>query len=392
MKKIIITKKNNIILFFLLKDGKEILINAYEESEESVLNNIYVCRVKDVVKNINAAFLEYGPDKVAYMSLDETPIFLNKKNTDKVCEGDLILAQIVKDAVKTKAPVMSSKLTLTGKYLILDSNNPEKIGFSKKILDKKRINEIRNLIDEFKSEKYGFIVRTEAEYISEDVILSEAKALTTQYEKMLNLAKTRARFTLMYNSEKQLYKDIKNSLLENGDEIVTDDLSLFNELNDNGFQIRLYEDTEIDIWRNYSLEKKLTDAINKNVWLKNGGYLVIEPTEALTVIDVNTGKFDGNIKNKEESFYKINLEAAREIARQLKLRNLSGIIVVDFINLKDKKNQNELMHEFDLLLREDSVKTKVVDMTKLGLVEITRQKIRKPLHEIINKKLLTIQG
>lgn len=392
MKKIIVSKKDNFILFFLLKDGKEIAINAYEESEESVLNNIYVCRVKDVVRNINAAFLEYAPDKVAYMSLDETPIFLNNKNTNKVCEGDLILAQIIKDAVKTKAPVMSSKLTLTGKYVILDSNNQSQIGISKKISDRTRIEEIRNFMEEFKSDEYGFIVRTEAENISNKEIISETKSLINRYVEMINIAKTRTRYTIMYISEKQLYKDIMSSGLSLEDEIITDSIELFNELKSVGFPVRLYEDEEISLWRNYSLEKKLADATSKNVWLKNGGYLVIEPTEALTVIDVNTGKFDGNIKNKEESFLKINIEAAKEIARQIKLRNLSGIIVVDFINLNEEKNQKELLHEFDFLLREDPVKTKLVDLTKLGLVEITRQKIRKPLYEIINKKLLTIQG
>ena len=147
--------------------------------------------------------------------------------------------------------------------------------------------------------------------------------------------------------------------------------------------MRLYDDKEISLLRAYSVETRIEKALAKNVWLKNGGYLVIEPTEALTVIDVNTGKFDGKEKDREETFLKINLEAAKEIARQLRLRNISGIILVDFINMKSSDSRKVLISELERQLYKDRIQTRFVDFTGLGLAEITRQKKKKPIYENI---------
>ena len=162
MKKIILTQKDKKILFFLLADGREIAINVYQEEEETILGNIYVGRVKDIVSNIKAAFVEFAPDKIGYFSMDEQAVFLNNKNTNKVCQGDLILVQVTKEAVKTKAPVLSSDITITGKYVVFDKKQKSRIGISKKIADKERADGLKLLLDSYKSEEYGFIVRTEA--------------------------------------------------------------------------------------------------------------------------------------------------------------------------------------------------------------------------------------
>ena len=148
-------------------------------------------------------------------------------------------------------------------------------------------------------------------------------------------------------------------------------------------KLEFYDDMQLPLNKLYSVESQISTALNKRVWLPSGGYLVIEPTEALTVIDVNSGKFTGNRKLKDNTYLKINMEAAVEIGRQLMLRNLSGIIVVDFINLNTFEEKKELMSYLADILKADTVPTSVVDMTRLGLVEITRKKIRKPLHEVI---------
>lgn len=382
MKKIILTEKNKNILFFLLEDGKEKAINIYPKEESSSLGNIYVGRVKDVVRNIKAAFVEYAPDKVGYFSMDEQAVFLNKKNTDKVCQGDLILVQISKESVKTKAPVLSCEICITGDFVVFDRKQKGKIGISKKITDKNRAEELKKLLEPYKSDEYGFIVRTDAAFATDEAIIDEAKKLALQYENMVSTAATRTRFSLMYQAENPLCKDIKNSGMTGEDEIITDSKEIRDELMNEGFLVRLYEDEAVSLERAYSLDKKIKDATGKNVWLKNGGYLVIEPTEALTVIDVNTGKFDGRSKDKEDSFLKINLEAAEEIARQLRLRNLSGIIVIDFINMQKQENIRALITKFEACIKNDPVLTKFVDFTGLGLMEVTRKKIKKPLHEI----------
>jgi ribonuclease G len=170
------------------------------------------------------------------------------------------------------------------------------------------------------------------------------------------------------------------------EEVITDDDACYQQLlsyaagHTSSIPIRLYEDTSFPLKSLYGLEAKLDDALRERVWLKSGGYLVIQPTEALTVIDVNSGKYDGKT-DADESARKVNLEAAAEVALQLRLRNLSGIIIVDFINMKQESFRDDVMDALRRAVRKDRVQTRVIDMTPLGLVELTRKKINKPLHE-----------
>lgn len=386
MKKALVTRYKNKILYMLLEDNKEVEVDVYDNDEELIYNNIYVARVKDVVPNINSAFLEIAPGKVCYFSLDEKNVlFLNRKNTTKVCEGDLILVQVVKDAVKTKAAVVSCEINLSGKYVVLTVGKGGFIGVSHKIADKERVTHIKQLVSSYVTEEYGLVVRTDAEYAADEDILAEINGLTEEYKNILKIAGTRTAFTLIKKNESPLSLNLNNAHLEDGDEIVTDDVEIYNEIlaENSNAGVRLYEDKEISLMRAYSIETRIDKILSKNVWLKNGGYLVIEPTEALTVIDVNTGKFDGKEKDREETFLKINLEASKEIARQLRLRNISGIILVDFINMKNPDNRKILISDLEKQLYKDRIPTRFVDFTKLGLAEVTRQKKKKPVYELL---------
>ncbi len=385
MKKALVTRYKNKILYMLLEDNKEVEVDIYDNDEELIYNNIYVARVKDVVPNINSAFLEIAPGKVCYFSLDEKNVlFLNRKNTTKVCEGDLILVQVVKDAVKTKAAVVSCEINLSGKYVVLTVGKGGFIGVSHKIADKERVTHIKQLVSSYVTEEYGLVVRTDAEHAADEDILAEINGLTEEYKNILKIAGTRTAFTLIKKNESPLSLNLNNAHLEDGDEIVTDDVEIYNEIlaENSNAGVRLYEDKEISLMRAYSIETRIDKILSKNVWLKNGGYLVIEPTEALTVIDVNTGKFDGKEKDREETFLKINLEASKEIARQLRLRNISGIILVDFINMKNPDNRKILISDLEKQLYKDRIPTRFVDFTKLGLAEVTRQKKKKPVYEL----------
>lgn len=386
MKKALVTRYKNKILYMLLEDNKEVEVDIYDDDEELIYNNIYVARVKDVVPNINSAFLEIAPGKVCYFSLDEKNVlFLNRKNTTKVCEGDLILVQVVKDAVKTKAAVVSCEINLSGKYAVLTVGKGGFIGVSHKIADKERVTHMKQLVSSYVTEEYGLVVRTDAEYAADEDILAEINSLTEEYKNILKIAGTRTAFTLIKKNESPLRLNLNNAHLEDGDEIVTDDVEIYNEIlaENSNAGVRLYEDKEISLMRAYSIETRIDKILSKNVWLKNGGYLVIEPTEALTVIDVNTGKFDGKEKDREETFLKINLEASKEIARQLRLRNISGIILVDFINMKNPDNRKILISDLEKQLYKDRIPTRFVDFTKLGLAEVTRQRKKKPVYEIL---------
>ena len=386
MKKALVTRYQNKILYMLLEEGKEVEIDMYNDEENLIYNNIYVARVKDVVTNINAAFLEIAPGQICYFSLDEKNVlFLNRKNTTKVCEGDLILVQVVKEAVKTKAAVVSCEINLSGKYVVLTAGKGDFVGVSHKITDKGRQMHLKQLVAPYASDNFGFVVRTGADNAEDGDIEEEIRSLSEEYKKILETAKTRTAFTLIRKNESPLNLNVENAHLEPEDEIVTDDAGLYEEIvsGKHRANVRLYDDKEISLLRAYSVETRIEKALAKNVWLKNGGYLVIEHTEALTVIDVNTGKFDGKEKDREETFLKINLEAAKEIARQLRLRNISGIILVDFINMKSSDSRKVLISELERQLYKDRIQTRFVDFTGLGLAEITRQKKKKPIYENI---------
>ena len=233
-------------------------------------------------------------------------------------------------------------------------------------------------------QQHGYVIRTDAEQASDDEIISELNKLNSEYYELIRIAATRTAHTLMKAASTPVVKDVCELHFDEEDEIVTDLESVYTSLiNASAGNVRLYNDDMLSLSKLYSVEHRIENALSKHVWLKTGGYLIIEPTEAMTVIDVNTGKFDGNNKDREKTFYKINSEAVMEIARQLKLRNLSGIIIIDFINMEDENNRRELQKQLEKELAKDSVRTAFVDFTKLGLAEVTRKKIKRPLHEVL---------
>lgn len=388
-RKYVITEFQNRITGVLMEEDREVRIEVYGDSPAYCVDEIYVGRVKDVVPNINAAFVDIRPQTTCYMALDEkfSPVFLNRKNTDKVCQGDLVLVQVKKEPVKTKAGVVSCGINLTGKYAALTREMPGMVGISHKISDSARSRELKELVMPYVSEDYGYVIRTDAQKASDDEITEEIKGLIEKYNELVRIAATRTAFSLMYQNESPIIKDILSFKFDETDEVVTDVKEVYEELTAFGIaNVRWYEDKLLPLIKLYSIERRIEDALKPHVWLKKGAYLIIEYTEAMTVIDVNTGKFDGTGKDREKTFFKINSEAVTEIARQLRLRNISGIIIVDFINMKDENNRYEIQKQLERELAKDNVHATFVDFTKLGLAEITRKKIKKPLYEILGKK------
>lgn len=389
-RKLVITKINENIISSIYEDGKMVTANVSLDSKNNGnVGDIYVARVENVVKNINAAFVEISKGEKCYYSLSENtaPIFLNRKCNDKVNNGDLILVQIERDAVKTKMAVATSNINIGGRYVAV--NLEGKISVSSKIEDEEKRECLKNSLKSLVTENIGFVIRTAAAVADIENVVVEATRLKDLLENILAYAKHRVAFTCMYKKENEYPGLLGDISLESLNEIVTDD----KEINDclvsyltkenNVFKdkVRFYEDKLLSLNKLYRVETSLKDALKKRVWLKSGGYLVIEPTEALIVIDVNTGKYDGKKGSREETFLKVNLEAAKEIAFQLRLRNYSGIIIIDFIDMADRENNNLLMETLKECLKKDSVKTSVVGITKLGLVEMTRKKVTKPLYE-----------
>lgn len=389
MNKLIITRWNGSVIT-LLQSGKEtVQVNIEPEENQSVLGNIYIGKVNHIVKNINAAFVDIGGGQMGYLSLSDANILFVDQRTynGKLRQGDEIIVQVERDAVKTKAPVLTGNLNVTGRYFVLTSGKKQ-IGFSTKITDQAWKQEMKSYLESRKDEDFGMIVRTNAYKVPKEELESELIQLIDSFKEMLDNAKHRTCYSLLYSSAPSYLTGLRDSLKSSLEAVITDEPDIYEAIKDYLTQcqpedlglLTWYEDNLLPLGKLYRIEKTMDEALGKRVWLKSGGYLVIEPTEALVVIDVNTGKYSGK-KELRETIKKVNLEAAEEIGHQLRLRNLSGIIIIDFIDMEAEEDRRILMERLEGILSKDPVKTTVVEMTKLNLVEVTRKKIRKPLYE-----------
>lgn len=392
--KLLITKKDTYILSALLEDGRITEFFAEPFDKTSVLGNIYVGKVKNIVKNIGAAFVEFSNGQMGYLSLEKagTPIHTNalKREDHRILTGDEILVQVTREAVKTKPPTLSTSLEFPGKYLVLCTGKTG-VHISKKISEKQEKERLKEILMPYASEDYELIARTNSSDVSEEAIKKEFFMLKKKYEHLMQTGKYKTVFSRLYEGAPLYLENMKNRVKSKILEIETDDSELYQNILDFIKENQWEETVYASLWDEehgrfqavYNLDRTLESALRKKVWLKSGGYLVIEPTEALVSIDVNTGKAVNKKKDIQAHFLRINKEAAAEIAVQLRLRNLSGIIVVDFIDMEEESARKELMHFFGGELKKDSVPVALVDMTQLGLVELTRKKTRKPLHEEI---------
>ncbi len=386
--------------------GKEPLVCAVLEDHQmlevqcipadappQILNNIYVGRVSQVVKNIGAAFVKIEKGKKCFLPLSDLthPVYV-KRITEKqpLSQGDELLVQIVREAVKTKDPQVSTNLSLAGVYSVVTSADRQ-LGVSGKINAEKR-ELLRTLAATVHDERFGVIVRTNAAELlpdGEQALTSEICSLQEQMQTIISQAPHRTIYSVLHQAPPEYIRILQNQPLEHISEVVTDDNGIFEELTAFACahpsmkldqKLRFYNDAQLDLQKLYSIQVQLERALQKKIWLKSGANLLIETTEAMTVIDVNSSK---NIKKKspEDQHLQINLEAAKEIAAQLLLRNISGIIIIDFIDMASIDDKERLLAAMRSFVRTDPVKTEVIDLTRLGLMELTRKKTRRPLAE-----------
>lgn len=388
--KLLITPYRGRIISALYEDRHLLQVSADERRRTEIcIGGIYIGKVKNIVKNINAAFVELKPGVMSYLALDESipPITANVHADGKIHAGDEFVVQVVREPVKSKLASVTCAFNLTGKYavLIYGKNN---IGISAKISDPERRAYLREFFLQYAGEDYGFIVRTNAEGATDKELVEEILSLKERCEKIRTHGVHRTRFSVLEEPMPAYICSLRDQYQGELDEILTDESTLYEEIRsyllefqpEDLEKLRLYAE-ELPLKTLYSFEHRLREALQKKVWLKSGASLVIEPTEALTVIDVNTGKAVKGKSRGEDYFLKINLEAAKEIAYQIRLRNLSGIILVDFIDMQEKVSDEILLQTLKEYLAADPIKTTFVDMTPLHLVEITRKKVRRPLYE-----------
>lgn len=374
--------------FYHQKQLMEVSLESLDE--QNILGNIYVGRVKDIVKNLNAAFIEIAPGIPCYYDLDglNNPLYVKKINSPRMVQGDEVVVQVVRESSGSKPPRVSTDLNFSGKYLALTSGK-RSLGISRK-LDAETKKRLKESLDFTEDSDFGIIVRTNAAHASMEQITEEYHKLEHEYLTLKQTAIHRTTFSCLKKELPEYLHILQDMKEDQLDDIITDDKEIYDQVRQylsqfpqQNYMLRFYEDPLLELNKLYSLESRLEAALRERVWLKSGGYLVIQPTEALTVIDVNSGKSIAK-KKVQEHYLKINLEAAKEIAFQLRLRNLSGIIIVDFIDMKSEENNELLLKTLRTCVCTDSVPVQIVDMTKLHLVEITRKKIKKSLAEQLN--------
>lgn len=406
MTRAVITTCNNIQYLLIYEDNNLAECHPLISNDSFQIGNIYIGRVEKVVKNIQSAFIRLDEDHVGYLPLNDKPaMVLNRtlpKGLPSIAEGDKVLVQVEQEALKMKQARVTGNISLAGNYAALDLLTGI-VGVSNKIRNAERVEELKTMVSS--DMPYGVIFRTACEQARNDAIRAELQQLSTQMDQIIHKAEYERNTGLIQGGKPEYLAIMEEYGWARIDEIQTDNKVIYEELyakknfvtstnapsdqnyvpnNDsdvNQPRLLYYED-EYPLYKLLSLETEIAHLLDRRVWLKSGGFLVIEPTEAMVVIDVNTGKSIGK-KRQEEHLLKVNEEAAVEIAKQLRLRNLSGIILVDFINMKQPESRDKLIRTLKSVLHKDKVPSRFVDVTTLELYEITRKKIRRPLHEMI---------
>ena len=390
MTEIIIQRQKEKSIIILIKNGK--LIEYYEENQNENIRkegNIYIGIVKDIIKGMQAAFVDIGSEKNSFIHLkdvmrkiDETKEKLddNIDITEILKPNMKILVQVKKDSTDQKGARVSTHINLPGKYIALMPNT-DIITISQKIEDKQEQQRLIRLVKENLSKGNGAVIRTSAEGKGEEIIQDIKKV----EEKWENIIKTSVdpelhEPKLLYESESLTEKMLLDLADEKIDKIIVNEQKDLKKLKEYKKENREYQNTEIEldksknIFEKYNLEKQIEKMQNRKIWLKCGGFITIDKTEALTAIDVNTGKYTGT-KNLEQTIYKVNEEATIEIAKQLRLRDIGGIVIIDYIDMKDEKNREKIENLLKEEVKKDRSKVQVEGFTKLDLMELTRKHI-----------------
>jgi len=371
-------------------------------SHPRTVGNIYKGRVGKVVPGMQAAFIDIGLDKSGFISVEdvseeslwdipgeeevERQALRTRQSLiqDMLREGQDMMVQVIKEPTGGKGAKLSSNVALPGKYLVLLCTSGT-VGISRKISDEKERERLSKIIKKLKSGSVGFIARTASEGASEKELARDMRHLISLWKAIRKKSENRRSTALLYQEPSLAIRAIRDFVSSDTKKIVVDSKDVHRELMNyiksssltKGVKIELY-DEPTPIFSRYGVEEEINKITDKKVWLKSGGYLIIDLAEALTVIDVNTGKYLKGA-TQEETIYDINIEAAHEVVRQIRLRNLVGIIVIDFIDLKDAAKRKEVCDTFVEAMQNDRARSVVTEMSPFSVVQMTRQRARENL-------------
>ncbi len=390
--------------------------------ERNIVGNIYKGRVIRVLPGMQAAFVDIGLDKAAFLyagdfqvNVAEKDIFDEEELYDSLVESEVelagseqiqpfqpppieglvrenqhVLVQVTKEPLGTKGPRISGNISLPGRYLVLLTFT-DHIGISRRIENPDERERLRKIVTRIKPDGVGFIVRTASEGQSEKDLLHDAQYLLRLWENIKEKSESMKAPSLIHRELSLCFRVLRDLATPETDRIFVDTEEDFEELRSFSKQFLPALHDKLELYRNpqpifdfFGVELEISRALEKKIWLKSGGYIVIEQTEALTTIDVNTGKYVGR-ENLEETSLKINLEAVREIVYQLKLRNIGGIIIIDFIDMMIPEHREKLYEALAEALKNDKAKTVICQISELGLIEMTRKRVRESLRRSISE-------
>lgn len=410
----------------LLENGTIVEVFIEREDETSIAGNIYKGRVQRVLPGMQAAFVDIGFDQAAFIYVDDVLDTASHKMyrkfeqdsdveadaessdadieitdmanqtswkaalnhdcsiEDLLTEGQEILVQVAKSSIGSKGPRVTTHISLAGRYMVL-MPTVDHIGISKRIENDAERTRLKDLLLSIRENKFGYIFRTQAEGIDKDTIAKEMDFLIKTWDAILAKRKTASAPSLVYKDLNVTFRAVRDLLANEADKLIIDSKEEYENVQN--FLARLMPDVKlsVELYRGresifdaYNIEGDVARALRKKVWLKSGGYIVIEQTEALVAIDVNTGRYVGK-HNFDETILKTNLEAVKEIAYQIRLRNIGGIIIIDFIDMKKEQHREKVMAQMNEAMKKDKSQTNVLPLTELGLVQMTRKRIRRNL-------------
>ncbi|NLL61387.1 MAG: Rne/Rng family ribonuclease [Candidatus Atribacteria bacterium] len=379
----------------ILENNKLVEIYIERLEDRKIIGNIYRAKVMNVLPGIEAAFVDIGTDRNAFLHLDDVLQSFGRKaskDTDinkLIKVGQEIDVQVAKEAIMPKGAKVTTNISLPGRYLVLMPNN-DTIAISRRIEHEEERERLKKIVQQMKRDDHGYIIRTAAIGKEEEDLLPDMDFLIRLWDKIQKRSR-RAKTPLLLHEDLSLtYRVIRDLFTEEIDEFVVNSEQEYEKIInylDTLFLVELkpkvsYYDGEKPVFEAYNIEKEISKALEKKIWLKCGGYLVFDEAEALTVVDVNTGKYVGG-KKMRNTILKTNLQAAEEIARQLRLRDIGGIIIIDFIDMDNKEDQEKVINKLAEELKKDRTKSNIVQTTELGLVEMTRKRSKRDLDSLL---------
>jgi ribonuclease E len=381
-------------------------VGSLEPDDTAIDGNIYLGKVQNVLPGMEAAFVDIGTPKngVLYrgdVAFDPNDVEESHPRIERLLKnGQSVLVQVTKNPIGAKGARLTQEVSLAGRFVVMVPGQPETYGISKRLPDDER-RRLRRVLEGLRPPDAGLIVRTAAEGATDVELRRDVERLRAQWEQISKVASRAKAPSLVYQEPTLVVRVIREEFTKEYRGVVIDDRDLYEQVR--GYveaiapelaeRVEYYDSEEegLPLYERFHVQEQLLKALDRKVWLPSGGSLIVESTEALTVIDVNTGKNVGRT-NLEETVYRNNLEAAEEVARQLRLRDIGGIIVIDFIDMEIRRNRDDVMRAFREALARDKTRTQVFDISELGLVEMTRKRISEGLVETFSQTCPTCQG